>query len=752
LTNVSETWTYLDWFNQYLNTTNNVTFTYLDLTNNANISGNITVDSGITSTNNMEIWGNYYLKWLDNTGTNTYAYIIANTDELRISATDNNPMTFRYGSLGSNIGATMNGTTGDWSFENNINCSENITARAFHGDGGNLTNVSKWQVLSDNTAILLDSKWSVSIGENSITSYKLLVNGTTNLQNDINLSLNGVRKFLFDVSLNTIFFGTDYGFDSPYLSYDSGVPMLTFFGGNALTSGVDGGKVLYQGGSGKDAGNGGEIEISAGDGGTSGNGGNVMLTSGSGGGHGTTSGDVLIQTSTGIAGITPGNIWIDSNDGYIYIAGEGFNLSTIAGDVNINGNDSFIYGESFFGDGGNLTNISAGFTFNDWFNQQLNTTNNVTFTWLDILNDINVSGFVNASYFIGDGGNLTNISGSFTYSDWFNQNLNTTNNATFTWLDIVNGVNATYFSGDGGNLTNLTGAINGSSLSLENISFNNVTEYNSHGIHFLDDIDTKNITLSGKIDIDNPPTINAIPFFNIEGVMGSGVLQGMRFSLDQPNSGTISLIVDGIFNDKSAGGNTLYGMRYNINDATPKQTGAYKNYVGYFIDHTPQGGTAGNINIWDFYSTLGGCSHINSDQNITAISFYSIMDAWQVIGFPEDKGDLNLYGMYVQSPSFTVMGTVTGDRNVTGIYLEDMNPTGATNGTAIHTNGGEHIFGDDVNVSGNVNVTGITNTTGGFTLPLSIPTTPEAGSMYLDAANATLAVYDGTLWRWYSPD
>jgi hypothetical protein len=158
---------------------------------------------------------------------------------------------------------------------------------------------------------------------------------------------------------------------------------------------------------------------------------------------------------------------------------------------------------SFFaGDGGNLTNITGSFTFSDWFDQNLNMTNNVTFTWIDVLNGIN------ASFFTGDGGNLTNISyihtHPFNYSG-YDQNLNTSNNVTFTWLDILNSinvsgfVNATYFIGDGGNLTNIT-------VNTENISVNNISEYASgYGVNFFNDVKIFN---NFNISTDGSSTAN----------------------------------------------------------------------------------------------------------------------------------------------------------------------------------------------------------------------------------------------------
>ena len=71
----------------------------------------------------------------------------------------------------------------------------------------------------------------------------------------------------------------------------------------------------------------------------------------------------------------------------------------------------------------NWTNQNV--TFGNPFNQNLNTTDNVNFNW------------VTANSFFGDGGNLTNITG--VGGNPFNQNLNTTDNVTFNNITVGSG-------------------------------------------------------------------------------------------------------------------------------------------------------------------------------------------------------------------------------------------------------------------------------------------------------------------------
>jgi len=70
-------------------------------------------------------------------------------------------------------------------------------------------------------------------------------------------------------------------------------------------------------------------------------------------------------------------------------------------------------------------------------------------------------------------------------------------NVTLRWKNIFAGS----FFGDGGNLTNINVSHLIGNLSLENISVNNITEYNAYGIHFLDQANfTQDIILTAHSD------------------------------------------------------------------------------------------------------------------------------------------------------------------------------------------------------------------------------------------------------------
>jgi len=172
----------------------------ITITNDAQIDDELTVDGGIFSTNIIEIWGNYYLKWLDNGGTNTYAYIMANTDEFRLSATDNNPMNFYYGNLGSSLGASMDGNTGNWNFTNNVTSDYIFTnlSQAWGYSWDNLTNKPNIIEEYDNIT-LLDGGWiGTGLFSEHITfneGSNMTMAGNVHINNDLsvngNLNVNG---------------------------------------------------------------------------------------------------------------------------------------------------------------------------------------------------------------------------------------------------------------------------------------------------------------------------------------------------------------------------------------------------------------------------------------------------------------------------------------------------------------------------------------------------------------------------------
>jgi len=587
-------------FNQDLNTTDNATFTYLDVTYDENVSGNLTVDGEIIVSNNIEIWGNYYLKWLDNAGVNTYAYILANTDELRISATDNNPTNFRYGSLGSDISATINGTTGNWNFTENISVDNNVYGGAFHGDGGNLTNitgvgsnpfnqdlnttdnatfnnlsVNNFSTPYNNTVTIAKSggdytSIQTALDDNPVESTLFLVypgvytdtiHFTANKQtviatghaqntkvrqidaNVVNASnyQNCLIKYLHiqlwepDSDIDMISVGdgsvsvlsTKLTLNTSTNIAGASQPHIAHVYGNGLYKSKLGEVQYFHSG---DTGNGikSVFDVSGVDGEIQFLRSCKMNVSNSGTATATT---ISISDSTGSfetdymcdARVTDPDATIVA--GFGYLGGSGENIITHSAIIVTGGGANNCYAVYLSGTGtlrsahnnvliqGGANNygiyVGANAEFYGHMDDIRASSGDQSLGTVGIASSLadgnfTASGNITAGAFHGDGGNLTNITGSFNYSDWFNQNLNTTDNVTHTFIDATYGINASYFSGDGGNLTNISEAINGSSLDLENISVNNISEYTlGHDVHFLNNATFENITVPNKIYLDS---------------------------------------------------------------------------------------------------------------------------------------------------------------------------------------------------------------------------------------------------------
>ncbi len=118
-------------------------------------------------------------------------------------------------------------------------------------------------------------------------------------------------------------------FDRPYIVYDSGVPYLAMFGGNAFVTDTKGGAVLCQGGTGSGLEEGGYVEITAGGGGLTGKGGDILITSGEGHG-GSVNGDIALQTPN--IGTT-GSIWVSAFKGGVIVTtgADGITLNALTG-------------------------------------------------------------------------------------------------------------------------------------------------------------------------------------------------------------------------------------------------------------------------------------------------------------------------------------------------------------------------------------------------------------------------------------
>ena len=147
---------------------------------------------------------------------------------------------------------------------------------------------------------------------------------------------------------------------------------------------------------------------------------------------------------------------------------------------NVEGN--IVVGNYLYGDGSNINNVTSTGFANGNSNIGIINNANINFSSAGVANVVvitdagaNVNGYVDANYFVGDGANLTGIdnleNGNSNVVITANGNitLTATSNATMvvtdTGANVTGYVDATYFVGDGANLTNivLSGIENGNS-------------------------------------------------------------------------------------------------------------------------------------------------------------------------------------------------------------------------------------------------------------------------------------------------
>ena len=124
---------------------------------------------------------------------------------------------------------------------------------------------------------------------------------------------------------------------------------------------------------------------------------------------------------------------------------------TVSSNVVIDGNVTADY---FVGDGSNLTGISGGID-----TTQTLTLSNAT-TGLTVSSNVVVDGNVTADYFVGDGSNLTGISGGIDTTQTLALSNVTTGLTADSNVVVGGNVTADYFVGDGSNLTGVATTVN----------------------------------------------------------------------------------------------------------------------------------------------------------------------------------------------------------------------------------------------------------------------------------------------------
>jgi hypothetical protein len=180
------------------------------------------------------------------------------------------------------------------------------------------------------------------------------------------------------------------------------------------------------------------------------------------------------------------------------------NTLALDGDLSASSNVSASY---FYGDGSNLTNVTASavevadgpefsiqFRYDSPIGREISGSSNLTFitssNTLSVTGDLSASANISASYFYGDGSNLTNVTASavevadgpeysvqFRYDSPIGREISGSSNLTFTTatntlalagdLSASANISASYFYGDGSNLTGIASTAKGTAGSLQ---------------------------------------------------------------------------------------------------------------------------------------------------------------------------------------------------------------------------------------------------------------------------------------------
>jgi uncharacterized protein YaiE (UPF0345 family) len=331
------------------------------------------------------------------------------------------------------------------------------------------------------------------------------------------------------------------------------------------------------------------------------------------------------------------------------------NLSALG---NVEGN--IIVGAYLYGDGSNITGVTSTGFANGNSNIGIINNANINFSSAGVANVVvitdtgaNVAGYVDATYFVGDGANLTNLSVTLANLDNGNSNVVVTANGnvtitssanatmvvTDTGANVTGYVDATYFVGDGANLTGIALSIidNGNSNVVVNLDSD--IQFSSNGNLTMSITDT-GANVTGYVDAT---------YFVGDGANITGITLA---NLDNGNSNVVV----------TANGNVTITSSANAT-MTVTDTGA--NVTGY-VDATYFVGDGANIT----GITLANLDNGNSNIVITAnanITFTSSANA--IMTITDTGANVTGYANITANANVGNLGTggiITATGNITG--------------------------------------------------------------------------------------
>jgi hypothetical protein len=430
-------------------------------------------------------------------------------------------------------------------------------------------------------------------------------------------------------------------------------------------------------------------------------------------------------------------------DGYANITDD----ASVGGNVTVTGN---VTGANFIGV---LTNGNSNVAITANGNITLTATSNSTVIITDA--GANVTGYVDATYFVGDGANLTNISVTLANLDNGNSNVVVTangnvtitsvSNATMTITDtganVTGYVDATYFVGDGGNITGLTvtGIANGNSDMSVALDSDIVLTANGNA--------TITVTETGA---------NVIGYVDATYFVGDGAnLTGIALSiLDNGNSNVVVNLDSDI--QLSSNGNLTMSITDTGANVTGYVDATYfvgdgANLTGITLANLDNGNSnvvvTANANITFTSSSNATMTITDTGANVTGYAnITGNVTVGNLIG-PVASGNSNI--------AITANGniTLTATSNNTMIVTDTgANITGYANITA-NANVGNLGTGGIISATGNITGATVTATVA-HQLPVyanatvrdAAVTSPAAGMLVWNTADGNVQVYTGAAW------
>jgi hypothetical protein len=608
------------------------------ITNNISATGNVTVDGYIISQGSITTEANFVGDLVGNVTGNVTGNIVLSGGNTEVIYNNN-------GVTGSSPAFTFD------SASNVMSVAGNVTATYVIGDGSQLTNLPAGNYSNANVAAFLPvyagNILAASIGVND----NLLVSGNIGSLTNISATGNVTGAYIFGngSQLTGITAGSTY-------SNANVTSLLASFGSNTIstTGNVSAGYLF-------------------------GDGSNLTGLPAS---YGNANVAAYLPTYTGNLVSLTGPVITTSNI-------TGGNLITSGFGGNIVGAD-YVSAAYFVGDGGLLTNVTATTTYNDsnvatflaaFGSNTISTSGNISagnvlLGQLLGAGDVTATGNVTGAYVIGNGSQLSNLTGgnvtgtvaNATYATSAGSATTATDAAQANYANTANAVAGGNVTGSvaqanyantanaiaGGNVTgsvaqanyaNTANSVSGSNVSGSVAQANYANTANS----------VSGANVSGSVaQADYANTANAVAGGNVTGQVANALVAGTVYTAAQPNITSVGTLTSLSVAGKVTSGAVAYA---NVDGTNGQVLTTYGNGVTFFS--TPSGGSYGNANVTTLMADFGS-NTISTTGNISA--GYFIGNGSQLTGIATSSyGNANVNTLLAAwgSNSLSTTGNVT---------------------------------------------------------------------------------------------